>query len=159
MQNKNYKPNSLASRIADLLNGSDRAMSLDEIAERLGSTAVDVGKRLHRLYAADRIKRSQVIYKQGSSNVKEKTNDGLDGFRKLYDKSYIVPKTIQEKIDTYLKKHGWEYDENFRVACGIKLNDWRRFRGDFSHLHVTVEGKIVWGHPDIIDEMRDIVLR
>jgi len=84
---------------------------------------------------------------------------GLAGFRKLYDKSLIVPEKIKEKISTYLKEKGWEHDEQFRQVCGIRQVDWRKYRDEFSHLQVRVDGRLIWGHPEIIDEMREVVLR
>lgn len=85
---------------------------------------------------------------------------GLEGFRQLFDRSLIIPRKIREKIATHLKDRGWDYDETFRQVCGVSSGDWRRFKDEFAHLQIKApNGRWVWGHPDIIDEMREIALR
>lgn len=81
---------------------------------------------------------------------------GFEGFRKLYDKAYI----IREKIDTELKRRGWYYDDDFRVICRMSVNDWKRIRGDFAHLQFQLPDKrMAWGHPEVINKMKELILR
>jgi DNA-binding transcriptional ArsR family regulator len=165
-------PNSLPSKIVDYVNSQHDPVAPYQIAEALGVHQTAVSKRLSDLYTSGRIDKSRIL-RHGKKQVAEpeptriteqldtrKTADtGIEGFRRLFDKSLIIPETIKDKIENHLKQKGWDYDDNFRVVCGVKQHDWRRFRSDFAHLHVTVEGRLVWGHPDIIDEMREIMLR
>lgn len=87
----------------------------------------------------------------------------LDAFRKAYDDSIIIPERIEEGINRYLTEAGepsWMSDRDFREALGVPVGKWRRYADDYRHLQVTVPGGgIVWGHPEIIDEMRKAVTR
>ncbi len=84
---------------------------------------------------------------------------GLSGFRELYDMSVKVPAAIDKCINTRLKSVGWMYDEDFRRATGVSSTHWRKYRDQYDHLLIKVEGRLIWGHPDIIDEMRDTTMR
>lgn len=106
----------------------------------------------------------QVEVEQEKIDTKESIPDrnyptGLDGFKQLYDKSVNIPSKIKKGIDQYLKKTGWMYDDDFRRACGVKSTDWRRYAREFEQLQMRVDnGVLVWGHPDIIDQMREVAL-
>lgn len=162
---KKIDPNSLQSRIVDAINNSEvKPVSLHDIATKLNVSYSDVSKRIAGLYKSGRIRRSDVLKhgKKQDDNKTTSTNEkgiGIEGFRKLFDKSITIPNKIQFKIDSYLKEKGWEYDDTFRMVCEITLQDWRRYRDKFSRLQVKVDGKVIWGHPDLIDEMREVLLR
>jgi len=91
-------------------------------------------------------------------NRKLKPIGGLEAFRNQYDDSIIVPKQIEEGIVKCLVEPdgtpSWMRDRDFREACGVGPGKWRRYADDYKHLQVTVRGEIIWGHPEIIDEMR-----
>lgn len=82
---------------------------------------------------------------------------GLEGFKMKFDKSLIIPQKIENGIDTVLKKNGWMYDVDFREKCGVSSSDWRRYADNYENLQAKAEGKLVWGHPDIIEEMKGIL--
>lgn len=90
-------------------------------------------------------------------------NKGLAGFRKSFDKSIIVPNAIEEGIDKLLVtdegEPDWMYDEEFREKCKVPVAGWRRYADQYKDLQVKVDGKIIWGHPDIIEQMREVIAR
>jgi hypothetical protein len=94
---------------------------------------------------------------------KFKGGGGLNRFRELYDDSVIVPSKIEEGIEKFLVNDrgepDWMYDNDFREACGIPHNKWRRYADDYKHLQVRKEKTIIWGHPDIINAMRMVIAR
>jgi len=63
-------------------------------------------------------------------------------FRKLHDKSYIVP----DKIKTALSKlkDNWEYENNFYKIAGVSLNDLSNFRDEFSDYIVVLKDRRIW---------------
>jgi hypothetical protein len=86
----------------------------------------------------------------------------LDSFRQQYDDSLIIPAKIEEGIEKFLKdgsEPAWMRDFEFREACGVPVAKWRRYADDYKGLQVKVGSEIIWGHPDIVDEMRRAVAR
>ena len=85
-------------------------------------------------------------------------NGGIDSFRRQYDDAIIIPKQIKLGINSYLVEPdgtpSWMKDRDFREACGVGHGKWRRYADDFKHLQVKVQGEVIWGHPEIIQEMR-----
>jgi len=88
---------------------------------------------------------------------------GLDDFLNQFDDSVIIPRQIEEGIKSHLQdKEGnpcWLKDNEFRTLCGVSTGRWRKFADAYTHLQVKVQGQIIWGHKDIIDEMRRAVQR
>lgn len=93
-----------------------------------------------------------------------KGGGGIETFQNIFDDSVKVPHLIEEGIEKYLtNKDGepdWMYDYAFREMCGVSVTKWRRYADQYKHLQVKAsDGQLIWGHPDIIDEMREILLR
>jgi hypothetical protein len=88
---------------------------------------------------------------------------GLGGFQEMFDKSVIIPTAIEEGIEKFLVtsegEPDWMYDDEFREKCKVSITNWRRYANEFQELQVKVDGKVVWGHPDIIEEMREVTTR
>jgi len=89
---------------------------------------------------------------------------GIDSFLNQYDDSVIIPKKIEAGVEKHLQDSSgdpcWMRDKDFREACGVGLGKWRRHADEYKELQVTVPGEgVIWGHPDIIDEMRRAVQR
>jgi hypothetical protein len=89
---------------------------------------------------------------------------GLESFIDQFDDSVIIPRTIEEGVAAHLTNSAgepcWMRDKEFRELCGVPIGRWRRYADEFKELQVTVAGgDTIWGHPDIIDEMRRAVQR
>jgi len=85
----------------------------------------------------------------------------LDKFREEHDYSVIIPKKIEIGIDKYLLtpegKGAYLEDLKFRDLLGISPSVWRRYAKKFEHLQARHDGILYWGHPSIIDEMREAI--
>lgn len=164
---------SRSSRVLEYMLGHPGASS-QECADAIGCTKIQAAKLIseHRIagrlpYPAKKKKRmietlklTPIEDESPPPSPPELHQPGLEGFRQLFDRSLIIPRKIREKIGSYLKDKGWDYDETFRQVCGVSSGDWRRFKDEFAHLQIKApNGRWVWGHPDIIDEMREIALR
>lgn len=91
---------------------------------------------------------------------KSKLPGTLDDFRANFDDGYIIPKKIEDGVEKHLRvkgQPGYLEDSEFRQRCGVSVNKWRRFADQFKSLQVVKDGKIIWGHPEIIEQMREIL--
>ncbi len=162
-------PNSLSSRVLRYMEQHPDATN-EECADAVGCNIqnairrISDGRRKGLIpYPAHKRKRVVMIETHQPTPIENESPPipsdeyaGLEGFRKLYDKAYI----IREKIDTELKRRGWYYDDDFRVICKMSVNDWKRIRNDFAHLQFQLPDKrMVWGHPEVIDKMKEFILR
>jgi hypothetical protein len=86
---------------------------------------------------------------------------GIEAFRNQYDDGIIIPDKIEAAIGAHLEDGDgapcWMRDKEFREVCGVSLGKWRRYADEYKELQVSVQGEIIWGHPDIINEMRRAV--
>ena len=126
---------------------------------------LNIGYRTMQRYVArakNELGMTTLVIKKTSSK-KRQGGGGIDGFRERFDDSMIIPKLIEEGIEKYLvSKNGepdWMYDYDFRELCGISTTKWRRYADDFKYLQIKVQGQTVWGHPDIIEEMKEVLIR
>ena len=86
----------------------------------------------------------------------------IEDFINTYDDSICIPAKIEEGIKTLLTENGepsYMHDKEFRDICGIPINKWRRYANQYQHLQVKTPDGIFWGHPDIIEDMKDAVRR
>ena len=94
---------------------------------------------------------------------KPKGGGGFEAFREKFDDSLIIPDKIKEGIKKFLVNGKGEpdcmYDQDFREACGIPPSKWRRYADDFKTLQVKKDNLIIWGHPEIIEQMRMVLQR
>lgn len=85
---------------------------------------------------------------------------GIAEFREAHDKSYIIPKRINEA----LKKlgDGWEYELQFIKVAGLSLTDCAAYRDQFEEHIVVVGGKNpkrVWcGTKALATKLRQMVV-
>lgn len=126
---------------------------IKEVAKQIGSTPKTVES-----YLLD-FKREDVKVKV----KKPKSGGGLTKFKELFDDSHIIPQKIEEGIQKHLVNSkgepDWMYDRDFREACGVSVNKWRRYADEYKHLQVRKDSLVIWGHPDIIEDMRLILQR
>lgn len=84
-------------------------------------------------------------------------------FQTIYDDNVKIPQLIEEGIEKHLRTAdgtpAWLYDKEFREACGVPVSRWRRYADDYKHLQANARGDIVWAHPDIIQNIREMLLR
>lgn len=101
--------------------------------------------------------------KRKKDRRRRKSGGGIDAFRMRYDNSVKIPTIIEDGIEKYLTntkgEPDWMRDKDFREACGVPVTKWRRYAEDYKDYQVVANGEIIWGHPDIIDEMRKAVNR
>jgi hypothetical protein len=94
---------------------------------------------------------------------KKPQKSSIDSFLNQYDDSVIIPGIIEAGI----KKHRsdsngnpcWLKDKDFRELCDVSMVKWRRFADLYKELQVMAQGELVWGHEEIIAEMRRAVQR
>jgi hypothetical protein len=95
-----------------------------------------------------------------------RSSKGLEGFREMFD---TVMRT-QTALDTFLasdefKDRGWIYDNELRDRLGVSTSSWVQIRKDYAQYQCeprdpdTKSRKVVWGHIDIIEELREIARR
>lgn len=70
------------------------------------------------------------------SAVKTSKGKDLDAFRSAHDKSFIVPKKIQEGLDAL--GESWEYEVEFLRRCNTSTTDLAAYRGQFAGYYVEV---------------------
>lgn len=108
------------------------------------------------------VKKWEKGIKPSKSVRPENLGGTLDDFKKKYDDDLIVPRKIREGIERYLRTPDGQpkylHDQHFRQLCGVSTTKWRRYADDFKHLQVNRNG-IIWGHPEIIEQMREVLLR
>ena len=125
--------------------------SFDDISDRLCNY-----KLRKKTFRTDRDSFMNTYCKK-NINEKPKTNkEALNHFKSLYDKDFIIPKIIESKIKTVLKNKGWMTDQEFRMECDVKLNDWFKYKSNYEKLQLRIDKKLIWGHPDIIEDMKKI---
>lgn len=97
-------------------------------------------------------------------------NYGLDGFKAIHSKSEIkktksakMREKVEALINGDLKKAGWMYDQDVRDRLGFSAGDHAMLRNDYEHLIIynvpdaNNRRSTIWGHPDIINSMREAV--
>jgi len=82
----------------------------------------------------------------------------LSEFRRLYDKSFIIPSRIREG----LKKlgAGWEYEVDFAKLAGVSLGELATYREQFLDFVVVTgkEGRRAWaGTKSFAAQMRKMI--
>jgi hypothetical protein len=92
---------------------------------------------------------------------KERSVGTLDEFKNEFDLSVIVPRKIDEGIERYLRRPDGEpmymFDWRFRELCKVPVTQWRRYADNYKYLQVkNKNGEL---HPDIIEEMKEVLLR
>ena len=98
---------------------------------------------------------------RGKSKPVEQAKSGgmsLDAFRERYDKSYIVPK----KIDEQLNEMGasWMYESEFSKAAGVSIPDLSNFRDAYSDriVYLKKENRRVWtGTAKLAEQLREMI--
>lgn len=85
---------------------------------------------------------------------------GLQDFRALHDKNFLVPQRIKAGLDAL--GDGWEYEVDFVRSCGLSTTDFARFREQFEEFSVNVGSarspKRVWaGTKAMAAKMRDML--
>ena len=95
---------------------------------------------------------------------KKRSGGTLDEFKNEFDLSVIVPKKIEEGIEKYLRRPDGEpvymFDWRFRELCKVSVTQWRRYADNYKYLQIkNKNGELIWGHPDIIEEMKEVLLR
>lgn len=135
----------------------DNELNIAEACRKIGLNPSTGARYIRKLKNADTsIPITEKIKKTSSGG-------GLDAFREQFDDSIIVPKAIERGIKDHLTNQrgepDWKYDRDFREACGVSIGKWRRYADDYKHLQVQKDSLIIWGHPDIIDEMRRAIQR
>ena len=103
-----------------------------------------------------RVQGKKPIQKRPKSQKK-----GIEAFRNQYDDGIIIPAKIEAAVEKHLQGADgapcWMRDREFRELCGVSVSKWRRHADEFKGLQVVAQGEVVWGHPDIIEEMRRAV--
>jgi len=78
-------------------------------------------------------------------------------FRAQYDKSFIVPRRVNE----CLKRMGttWEYEVNFAQAAGVSTADLSNFRDQYAdHIVNLKEGRRIWaGTRKLAETLRSMI--
>ncbi len=96
------------------------------------------------------------------ASTKAKTNGAksLDEFRAAHDKSFLVPKAINEAIAA-LGEDGWEYEADFQKRTGVSPHDFAAYREQFEDYYVLVgttrTAKRAWaGSKKLAAKMREM---
>jgi hypothetical protein len=90
---------------------------------------------------------------------------GLDGFRRMFDSRVRIKSEIDDLINTKIKEQGWMLDAEIWRHVRCRVDDREIWRREYAHLIVeprSLEGKgkkIVWCHPSIVEDARDIAAR
>ena len=80
--------------------------------------------------------------------MKKVSGKDLEAFRAMHDKSFIVPKRIQEGLAAL--GDSWEYEAEFIKRCGVSQTDFAAYRDQFSDFFLETggtggaRGKRVW---------------
>lgn len=95
------------------------------------------------------------------ASVPKKAGKDLAAFRANHDKSFIVPNRIKEGLEQ-LGNDGWEYEIDFIKLCGLNINDFGRFRDQFSDNIVAFkqdgrDRRIVAGSKALAAKMREML--
>lgn len=135
------------------------------VAQKYNKTANQIENIWYGIGRMQRRKNHMTAVKEVSKELK-----GLDGFRSIHSKSEIrktkgskMREKVQELIDGDLKKTGWMYDKDVRERLGFSAGDHSLIRNDFEHLIIynvpdaNNRRSTVWGHPDIINSMREAI--
>lgn len=141
-----------------------------EIVDKVISEYRKLGKNINRSKLAKKLginreSVARIINKQTPkvSSLIEPVGKSLQDFIEQYDDSYIVPKLIEEGIEKYLRDQdgepGYMEDREFRAVCGVSITKWRRYADSFRHLQIRKDNEIIWGHPEIIKKMKEIIAR
>lgn len=86
---------------------------------------------------------------------------GVDEFRSLYDKSYIVPKKVRAALERL--GDGWLRELDFAKLAGVSPNDLAAHRAEFEEDHVVMlngadRGKRAWaGSKKIAHKLREML--
>jgi len=90
-----------------------------------------------------------------SSKPTEEKSRGksMDQFRSVFD----IKLRICKGVSTILRGV-YMTDQEFREACGIASNEWRRYADDseFDACRCRLRGQIMWAQPKMMKEMREI---
>lgn len=94
------------------------------------------------------------------ATVKPAKND-LESFRAMHDKSFMIPKKIQEGLAA-LGDDAWEYELDFIKRCGVSPTDFAAYREQFEDFYVNIGAprapKRAWaGSKALAKKMRDMV--
>ncbi len=145
-------PDEIKDQILDEYDEYGPTLNKTELAKRLGVHRATIRKVINKFRKGSII---QSTIKKGDISA-----GTLNEFRSKYDDGYIIPKKIEEGIDKCLvinDEPGYMEDKDFRIKCGVSIGKWRRYAEEYKHLQVRKDGVIIWGHPDIIDKMREII--
>jgi hypothetical protein len=80
--------------------------------------------------------------------MKKVSGKDLEAFRAMHDKSFIVPKRIQEGLAAL--GDSWEYEAEFIKRCGVSQTDFAAYRDQFADFFLETggtggaRGKRVW---------------
>lgn len=78
----------------------------------------------------------------------------LSQFRTQFD----VREKIRQGIKSHLKNITMT-DQEFREACQVPVNEWRRFASldEFSQYTAKLKGTVFWARPEMLLEMKEIL--
>lgn len=62
-----------------------------------------------------------------------------EAFRAAHDKSFIVPKKIQEGLESL--GDSWEYEAEFMKRCALSTTDISQYRDQFADFFVETSGR------------------
>jgi len=96
-------------------------------------------------------------------DVKQLSGKSLDQFRKLHDRSYVVPAKINEAIRKLGPEH-WEYEAMFVKSIGITHAELNMYKDEFNDYVVEFRerGKkhVIWaGSVELADKIRSMASR
>ena len=80
--------------------------------------------------------------------MKKVSGKDLEAFRAMHDKSFIVPKRIQEGLAAL--GDSWEYEAEFIKRCAVSQTDFAAYRDQFKDFFLETggtggaRGKRVW---------------
>lgn len=73
-------------------------------------------------------------------------------FQQQFDKSYIMPRKIQEVIDTWLQDRKWATDAEMQERCGIGgAADWKNYgreNPEFEKYILYANKKAIWAYSE-----------
>ena len=125
--------------------------SVRKVASALGVNPSTVSRRLKKFRNGDTNIKHETL-----NNNSDKVGKNLMEFRKLYDKSYIVPQKIKAALSKL--KNNWEYENNFYRLAGVSLSDLGNFRDEFSDHLVVLKDRRIWaGTKETAQLLREMI--